>query len=178
MNYQGLLSATRPSLRTYGGPGVYPEGMSCIRFNTTAMKSQLNEARVAGLGDDPVASFLSPEITESKVKRIVTMSEDPNPKIRESAALSYHAPLSVYEKLAKDPDEGVRSCLARNQTTPCDVLRLLARDPSENVRAFVAVNYYVPEDAMEELAQDPSPTVQKLVAWKASLKDDAELVSA
>jgi len=40
------------------------------------------------------------------------------------------------------------------------------------------VNYYVPEDAMEELAQDPSPTVQKLVAWKASLKDDAELVTA
>jgi hypothetical protein len=31
---------------------------------------------------------------------------------------------------------------------------------------------------MEELAKDTSPTVQKLVAWKASLKDDAELVSA
>ena len=126
--------------------------MSCIRFNTTAMKSQLDEARIAGLGNDPVASFLSPEITESKVKRIVTMSEDPNPKIRESAALSYHAPLSVYEKLAKDS--------------------------SETVRAFVAINYYVPEDAMEELAKDTSPTVQKLVAWKASLKEDAELVSA
>ena len=115
--------------------------MSCIRFNTTAMKSQLDEARIAGLGNDPVASFLSPEITESKVKRIVTMSEDPNPKIRESAALSYHAPLSVYEKLAKDPDEGVRSCLARNQTTPCDVLRTLSKDSSEAVRAFVAINY-------------------------------------
>lgn len=151
--------------------------MSCIRFNTTAMKSQLDEARSRGLGDEPVASFLSPPITESKVKRIVRMSEDANPKIRESAALSYHAPLSVYEKLAKDPDEGVRSCLARNHTVPCDVLRVLARDSSETVRAFVAVNYSVPEDAMELLAQDSSPTVQKLVAWKASLKDDADLLS-
>ena len=152
--------------------------MSCIRFNTTAMKSQLDEARAVGLGDDPVASFLSPEITESKVKRIVTMSQDPNPKIRESAALSYHAPLAVYEKLAKDLDVGVRSCLARNHATPCDVLRVLAKDSSETVRAFVAVNFNVPEDAMEELAKDDSPTVQKLVAWKASLKEDAELVTA
>jgi hypothetical protein len=42
----------------------------------------------------------------------------------------------------------------------------------------VAVNFAVPEDAMEELAKDDSPTVQKLVAWKASLKEDAELVTA
>ena len=178
MNYQGLHSATRAEIPGTWRRESYSVGMSCIRFNTTAMKSQLDETRSAGLGNDPVASFLSPEITESKVKRIVTMSEDPNPKIRESAALSYHAPLSVYEKLAKDPDEGVRSCLARNQTTPCDVLRTLAKDSSETVRAFVAINYYVPEDAMEELAKDTSPTVQKLVAWKASLKEDAELVSA
>ena len=178
MNYQGLHSATRAEIPETWSRESYSVGMSCIRFNTTAMKSQLDEARIAGLGNDPVASFLSPEITESKVKRIVTMSEDPNPKIRESAALSYHAPLSVYEKLAKDPDEGVRSCLARNQTTPCDVLRTLSKDSSETVRAFVAINYHVPEDAMEELAKDTSPTVQKLVAWKASLKDDAELVSA
>jgi len=178
MNYQGLHSATRAEIPEAWSRESYSVEMSCIRFNTTAMKSQLDEARSAGLGNDPVASFLSPEITESKVKRIVTMSEDPNPKIRESAALSNHAPLSVYEKLAKDPDEGVRSCLARNQTTPCDVLRTLSKDSSETVRAFVAINYYVPEDAMEELAKDTSPTVQKLVAWKASLKDDAELVSA
>jgi uncharacterized protein (DUF2336 family) len=152
--------------------------MSCIRFNTTAMKNQLDEARASGFGKNPVAAFLSPPITESKVKRIITMSQDSNPKIRESAALSYHAPLSVYEKLAKDPDEGVRICLARNQTAPCDVLRTLAKDPSETVRAFVAVNYSVPEDAMAHLALDESPTVQKLVAWKASLQEESELVGA
>lgn len=147
--------------------------MSCIRFNTTAQKAQLQELFFRPDGHEPVASFLSPAITESKVARIVRMSEDPNPKIRESAALSYHAPLAVYEKLAKDPDVGVRSCLARNTHTPCDVLRTLASDSHETVRAFVAVNYSVPADAMELLAQDDSPIVQRLVEWKASLRDEA-----
>jgi hypothetical protein len=151
--------------------------MSCIRFNTTAQRQQLvTETRSAG--DAPVASFLSPAITDSKVERIRTLSKDPNPKIRESAALSYHAPLEVYEALSRDPDAGVRACLARNQTAPCDVLRALASDPDETVRAFVAINYAVPADAMETLSQDPSPTVQKLVAWKASLNDEAFLVPA
>lgn len=146
--------------------------MSCIRFNTTAQKEQLEALRSRPEGDEPVASFLSPPITESKVQRIVRMSQDTNPKIRESAALSYHAPLAVYEKLAKDSDEGVRACLARNTHTPCDVLRILARDTSETVRAFVAVNYSVPQDAMDLLASDSSPTVQRLVEWKASLRDE------
>jgi hypothetical protein len=150
--------------------------MSCIRFNTTAQRQQMATASLSASGDEPVALFLSPEITQSKIDRITRMASDPRPKIRESAALSYHAPLAVYEKLALDADEGVRQCLARNQKAPCDVLRTLSRDASETVRAFVAINYSVPHDAMEFLAEDTSPTVQKLVAWKASLRDEAELV--
>ena len=147
--------------------------MSCIRFNTPAQQAQIRDALLQGrTGEEPVAKFLSPTVTESKVKRIIAMSIDSNPKIRESAALSYHAPQSVYEKLATDPDQGVRECLARNTHTPCDVLRLLANDPSERVRAFVAVNYSVPEDAMETLADDASELVRALVSWKTSLRDD------
>jgi hypothetical protein len=147
--------------------------MSCIRFNTPAQQAQIREALLQGRsGEEPVAQFLSPTVTESKVQRIVTMSQDANPKIRESAALSYHAPLAVYEKLAADPDQGVRECLARNTHTPCDVLRTLASDTSERVRAFVAVNYSVPADAMERLAEDDSDLVRALVSWKASLRDE------
>jgi hypothetical protein len=147
--------------------------MSCIRFNTPAQQAQIRDALVQGrTGEEPVAKFLSPTVTESKVKRIVAMSKDTNPKIRESAALSYHAPLAVYETLAADPDPGVRECLARNTHTPCDVLRILATDTSERVRAFVAVNYGVPEDAMETLANDDSELVQALVRWKTSLRDE------
>lgn len=158
-------------------PAPYHETMSCIRFNTTAQLQQLSgETRLAG--DDPVAAFLSPAITTSKVERIRRLSTDANPKIRESAALSYHAPLEVYETLAKDPDPGVRACLARNQATPCDVLRTLATDSDDTVRAFVAINYSVPADAMELLESDASPTVQKLVAWKGSLREDSDLIPA
>jgi hypothetical protein len=146
--------------------------MSCIRFNTPAQHAQIREALLQGRsGEEPVAQFLSPSVTDSKVKRIVAMSTDPNPKIRESAALSYHAPLAVYEKLARDTNEGVRECLARNQQAPCDVLRILATDASERVRAFVAVNYSVPQDAMDALAADSSELVRALVEWKTQLKD-------
>jgi hypothetical protein len=148
--------------------------MSCIRFNTPAQQEQIREALLQGrTGEEPVAKFLSPAVTESKVKRVVAMSGDTNPKIRESAALSYHAPLAVYEKLATDSDQGVRECLARNTHTPCDVLRTLASDPSERVRAFVAANYSVPEDAMDALTNDSSELVRALVAWKMSLRDEA-----
>lgn len=147
--------------------------MSCIRFNTPAQHAQIQQALLEGRsGEEPVAKFLSPTVTESKVKRIVEMAKDANPKIRESAALSYHAPLAVYETLATDSDQGVRECLARNTHTPCDVLRTLATDASERVRAFVAVNYSVPEDAMETLSQDDSELVRALVQWKTSLRDD------
>jgi hypothetical protein len=152
---------------------VYRVGMSCIRFNTPAQQAQIRDALQNGRsGEDPVAKFLSPSVTDSKVKRIVAMSHDTNPKIRESAALSYHAPLAVYEKLATDTDQGVRECLARNTHTPCDVLRTLASDPSERVRAFVAVNYSVPQDAMDALGNDESELVRALVAWKSSLRED------
>jgi hypothetical protein len=147
--------------------------MSCIRFNTPAQRDQIRRLVDENRSNDPVAQFLSPAVTESKVSRLKKMASDANPKIRESAALSYHLPTEVYEALAKDPAESVRECLARNPKTPCDVLRRLAHDSSERVRSFVAVNYWVPEDAMEHLADDPSALVRSLVEWKAALKNEA-----
>ncbi|RZS54357.1 hypothetical protein EV141_2354 [Microcella putealis] len=150
--------------------------MSCIRFNTPAQKQQLadNAPAMREDGGDPVAQFLSPSVTDSKRERIRRLAASPNPRIRESAALSYHAPDDVHEALANDPDAGVRSCLARNERTPCDVLRTLASDRDEQVRAWVAINYFVPADAMEKLAADESETVRALVAWKASLAETAQ----
>lgn len=145
--------------------------MSCIRFNTPAQQQQLESLHTLGKDADAVAAFLSPAVSESKIRRIRLMAEDPQPKIRESAALAYHAPDEVYQQLAHDPDEGVRQCVARNPHTPEDILRQLAGDPSEKVRAFVAISNHVPQDAMDALAGDPSDTVQALVAWKASLRE-------
>lgn len=146
--------------------------MSCIRFNTPAQRRQLAEGAPGVVGaPEAVAQFLSPAVTASKVARIRHLAADPNPKIRESAALSYHAPIEVYEALSRDPDPGVRACIAKNEHVPCDILSRLADDPDERVRGFVAVNFFVPADAMERLADDSSPVVRGLVQWKASLRE-------
>ncbi|MCA1943188.1 MAG: hypothetical protein LDL15_06230 [Yonghaparkia sp.] len=146
--------------------------MSCIRFNTPAQRRQLAESAPSMIGSsEAVAQFLSPAVTSSKIERIRRLAEDPNPKIRESAALSYHAPVEVYEKLSRDPDPGVRACIAKNENVPCEILARLADDVDERVRGFVAVNYFVPAEAMERLADDPSAVVRGLVQWKSTLRE-------
>lgn len=150
--------------------------MSCIRFNTPAQRRQLATAAPVmrqSSDHEPVAQFLSPTMTASKIARIRQLAVDPNPKIRESAALSYHAPDEVYEALSRDPDPGVRACIAKNEHVPCDILRRLADDPDERVRGFVAINYFVPDDAMRRLADDSSQVVRGLVDWKARLAAEA-----
>ncbi|MGN6503895.1 MAG: hypothetical protein ACTHKX_13475 [Pseudolysinimonas sp.] len=151
--------------------------MSCIRFNTPAQRAQLAAMAPRMLTAEEAARLHpAPPVTASKIHRLRVLAADPNPKIRESVASSYHAPADVYAALAADPDEGVRACLARNENTPCDLLRELSHDESEVVRGFVAVNFFVPADVMAELADDPSAVVRGLVEWKASLQRDGELV--
>ena len=144
--------------------------MSCIRFNTPAQRAQMKAMAPAMLSAEQAAALHpAPAVTESKIARLRLLAKDPNPKIRERAALDYHLPEEVFVALAADPDEEVRACVARNESTPCDVLRSLVADPSERVRGFLAVNFYVPADAMELLASDSSAVVRDLVRWKSEL---------
>lgn len=144
--------------------------MSCIRFNTPAQLAQMRAMAPAMLTSEQAAALHpAPEVTASKIQRLRLLAADANPKIRESAASSYHTPEDVFEQLARDPDEGVRACVARNESAPCDVLRSLATDPSERVRGFLALNFFVPDDAMAVLADDRSRTVRDLVRWKSDL---------
>jgi len=148
--------------------------MSCIRFNTPAQRQAMRDHAPAMLtAEEAAALHPAPPVTESKIRRLRLLAEDPNPKIRESVASSYHSPADLLGTLAGDPDDGVRGCVARNEAAPCDVLRTLATDRSETVRGWVAVNYYVPADVMETLSSDASPTVRKLVAWKTRLAQEA-----
>lgn len=144
--------------------------MSCIRFNTAAQRAQLAALAPSMLTPEEVAArHPAPAVTESKIRRLRALAADANPKIRASAASSYHLPEDLAATLAHDPDAEVRGWLARNETVSCDLLRELATDEAETVRAFVAVNYAVPADAMTRLADDESPTVRGLVAWKTAL---------
>lgn len=136
--------------------------MSCIRITTDAMRTQL---LAAVRDDEPVAQFLSPQVTESKVRRLEKLARDINPKIRESVALSYHAPESVYWALSDDPVASVRECLARNHVMPEAILRKLATDKEDRVRAFVASNTALPEDVREQLKSDPIEVVRLLAAF-------------
>jgi len=146
--------------------------MSCIRFNTPAQLAQMRAmAPVMLTAEQAAALHPSPEVTESKLRRLRLLATHSNPKIRESVASSYNTPADLFEQLAKDPDEGVRACVAKNEATPCDVLRFLVNDQSERVRGFLAVNFFVPEDAMAKLADDRSQTVRDLVRWKSQLAD-------
>ena len=144
--------------------------MSCIRFNTPAQRQAMRDHRPVMLTpEEAAAQHPAPPVTETKIARLRLLARDANPKIRESAASSYHLPQDLFPVLAQDVDEGVRSCIARNEHAPCDVLRSLVDDPSERVRGFLALNFYVPADAMEVLAEDESSTVRGLVAWKRDL---------
>ncbi|MEP6481290.1 MAG: hypothetical protein ABJA94_04705 [Rhodoglobus sp.] len=146
--------------------------MSCIRFNTPAQLAQMRAMAPTMLTAEQAAALHpSPEVTDSKLRRLRLLAADSNPKIRESVASSYHTPPDLFETLAHDPDAGVRACVAKNEATPCDVLRSLVDDPSERVRGFLAVNFYVPDDAMKRLADDASGTVRALVHWKVQLAD-------
>ena len=153
--------------------------MSCIRFNTPAQRAQLDRLKYdKGLANTAVAQFLSPEVTDSKIARLVTMARDKNAKIRESAALSLHLPDAERAKLARDRVESVRICVARNEATSCDILRDLAKDKSATVRSWVAVNFFVPADVMLELEHDQSAEVRKLVEWKRGLAVEADALNA
>ena len=144
--------------------------MSCIRFNTPAQRRQMAAMAPSMItAEEAAALHPAPPVTETKIARLRLLATDPNPKIRESVASSYHAPEDLFELLAKDPDAGVRSWIARNETVSCDILRTLADDESEAVRGFLALNFYVPADVMEKLADDESETVRGLVKWKSEL---------
>jgi hypothetical protein len=148
--------------------------MSCIRFNTPAQRRAMREAAPSMLTTEEARALAAtqhpaPAVTASKIARLRLLAADANPKIRESAASSYHAPEDLMAQLAIDPDAGVRGCVARNESTPCDILRSLAEDESEMVRGWLAVNFCVPADVMERLADDSSETVRSLVRWKSEL---------
>jgi hypothetical protein len=144
--------------------------MSCIRFNTPAQRRQLAAAAPSMLTAEEVAALHpAPPVTASKIARLRILAADPNPKIRESVASSFHAPEDLFALLATDPDPGVRGWLARNESVPCGILRSLADDESETVRGWLALNFYVPADVMEKLADDDSGIVRSLVKWKSEL---------
>lgn len=136
--------------------------MSCISFLSPKDRKRLRSSTNDG---QPLSSFTSPEVTEGKRRRLRQLAFSTDPKIRESAALAYHCPSDVLERLTQDPEVGVRCCAARNSNTPAEMLAQLAADPSAGVRGWVAANPSASPEVLDLLTNDESPVVRDLVTW-------------
>ncbi|WP_141006940.1 hypothetical protein [Nocardioides humi] len=128
-------------------------------------------------GGAPLSSFASPPASEGKVQRVRLLAGSADPVIRESAALSYHAPPDVLVALAADQQVGVRRCVARNEHTPAGLLVRLAADADATVRGWVAAHPAVPDGLLTVLASDPDPTVRAVVAWAEGWERGGDLVA-
>jgi predicted secreted protein len=136
--------------------------MSCLGFLSPAQRAALAASSAAGA---PLSAFASPPASASKVRRVRTLAASGDVRIRESAALSYHAPAEVLAALALDAAASVRACVARNPGAALELLWALADDPEPVVRGWVAAHPGVPADLLERLAADPSAQVRAVVAW-------------
>lgn len=141
--------------------------MSCVSFGSTGDGGRrwLERLRAAAADTRPVSSFRSPEVTDAKVRRVRALALAKDPKVRESAALSYAAPLDVLVALASDTESGVRCCVARNEHTPGAVLDTLGSDEHAGVRGWVAANPSVEPATLERLVDDTDDAVRAVAAW-------------
>ena len=139
--------------------------MSCVTFLAPDQRAAL----IAGSPQRPIDEVLAehpvPPVTAGKIHRLRILAGDPNPKIRQSAASSRHAPPDLLAGLAADEEVGVRCCVARNEQAAEPTLRDLAHDPAAVVRGWVAANSSTPAGLLDLLATDDDESVRAVVAW-------------
>ena len=136
--------------------------MSCLGFLGPQQRAALAASTADGA---PLSSFASPAVSDGKVRRVRLLARSTDPRIRESAALSHHAPPDVLASLAADEEVGVRRCVARNERTRPAVLERLAADPDPYVRGWVAAHPAVPPALLDLLVEDADDCVRAVVAW-------------
>ncbi len=141
--------------------------MSCLGFMTPQQRAALAASSREDAAGAPLSAFASPPVTAGKVRRIGALAASAEVAIRESAALAYHVPPDVLDRLARDPAPSVRCCVARNERTSVDLLWRLAADPDAHVRGWVAAHRSTPEDLHRLLTADPDAEVRAVAAWAA-----------
>jgi hypothetical protein len=139
--------------------------VSCLGFLSPGQRAALAASSREDAAGAPLSSFASPPATAGKVRRVRALAASTDVRIRESAALSYRAPLDVLAALAHDDEASVRACVARNEHADLDLLWALAGDPAPTVRGWVAAHPGAPADLLDRLADDLDPQVRAVVAW-------------
>ncbi|WP_134765850.1 hypothetical protein [Nocardioides sp. 1609] len=139
--------------------------MSCLGFLTEQQRAALAASSSTDAAGVPLSAFTSPPASDGKTARVRALAASADPRIRESAALSYRAPDDVLVELAGDADAAVRRCVARNERTPVAVLHRLVDDPDPFVRGWVAAHPAVPSHVLDRLGADPDAAVRAVVTW-------------
>lgn len=81
--------------------------------------------------------FSSPEVTDAKRRRLITMARSPKAKVRAAAAGNPATPQWVLEELADDEDVEVRRWVVRNQSSDPMLVRVMAGlDADPGIRVF------------------------------------------
>lgn len=139
--------------------------MSCFGFLTEQQRAALAASSRKDADGAPLSAFASPPASDGKRDRVRRLAGAPSAGLRESAALSVHAPVDVLVALAADPEASVRRCVARHGRTPAAALERLAGDADPLVRGWVTANAAAPAALRARLHDDPDPTVRAVVAW-------------
>ncbi|GAA1932473.1 hypothetical protein [Nocardioides hwasunensis] len=139
--------------------------MSCVGFLSPEQRAALAASSREDAAGARLSSFASPPPSDGKVRRVRLLARSTDPRIRESAALSHHAPADVLRRLADDEEPGVRRCVARNVHADAALLARLASDPDPHVRGWVASNPSVSTAVLELLSEDEDESVRAVVAW-------------
>lgn len=86
--------------------------MSCLGFLGPAQRAALAASSREDAARAPLSSFASPPASAGKTDRVRRLAAAVDPRLRESAALSRHAPPGVLAALAEDREAGVRAVVA------------------------------------------------------------------
>lgn len=135
--------------------------MSCIAsINPKFTRAQLKEIEQQKL------AYSSPSPRDSQLVRLAALAADPNPKIRERAALDPRIHAKLEYLLAADKDAGVRGALARNTLVDPATLVKLSQDAEYQVRGFTVLNPACPKRIIQNLLADTDERVRGLAIWR------------
>jgi len=147
-------------------PAGTVDGMSCIRFTTTAQREAIRRDAAALAAADQAILHLSPPMTESKIARLRLLATHQRPSIRQSVASNRSAPRDLLLTLAEDRDAGVRGEVAKNEATDPALVDRLSHDRDARVRCWAVLNPALSEDRVRELRSDRDPQVARLAGWR------------
>ena len=97
----------------------------------------------------------------TKLLRLVKLSKDEIPLVKQFVAEHLHTPVETLVELSHDSD--LSYWIAGNPHTPVELLKSLSTHEDENVRSSLAVNPSTPSEILDQLMIDENEDVRAAV---------------